>query len=112
MSNKKQMPAKTSESNVNSDVELLRAQIEQLQARNLELEAKKSKSTKKPKGEPVTFTNQKGEQILGYGVLYYVVRMNGKLHYKETSSVTKITEAELEDLQNPNFIDLEVKSSK
>lgn len=39
------------------------------------------------KGEMVTFTNKAGQRIIGPGVLYYVARMDGKLHYKEKSQV-------------------------
>lgn len=40
------------------------------------------------KGEMVKFKNKSGQEIVGPGVLYYVARMNGKLHYKEASQVT------------------------
>lgn len=40
------------------------------------------------KGQMVTFKNKKGETIIGHGTLYWVVNMNGKLHYKRESEVT------------------------
>ena len=60
--------------------------------------AKKSSIPKAPsaprelKGVMVRFRNQKGEIITGLGVKYYVVRFEGKLHYKEASQVTFIDE--------------------
>lgn len=44
------------------------------------------------KGKMVSFKNQKGETICGMGTIYYVVRFEGKLHYKEESSVTVLPE--------------------
>ena len=46
---------------------------------------------KKPaKGVMVSFTNQAGDLIQGLGVLYYVVRKDGKLHYKAADTVTLV----------------------
>ena len=63
-------------------------EIETLKAQIAQLEADKAAKQRKLKGQLVTFKNQKGEVIKGYGVLYYVARMNGKLFYKEASQVT------------------------
>lgn len=48
----------------------------------------KVKTPRVIKGDVVTFKNKAGETITGPGVLYYVVRFNKKLHYKEASQVT------------------------
>ena len=58
--------------------------------------AKSEKSPRESKGVMVEFTNQAGETIKGKGVLYYVVRQDKKLHYKEASKVTILSEAEAE----------------
>lgn len=68
----------------------------------LPLSAKKEqKETKVPKapsaprevkGVMVKFKNKAGQEIVGPGVLYYVTRCNGKLHYKEASQVTLLPE--------------------
>jgi hypothetical protein len=48
-------------------------------------------STSRPgKGVNVAFYNQKGQLIAAPGVLYYVTRMDGRLHYKEASQVTML----------------------
>lgn len=54
-----------------------------------ELETLKAnqKPTKRPKGDKVKFTTQKGVEVEGYGVLYYCTRFDGKLVYKEASTV-------------------------
>lgn len=57
-------------------------------AKALKAAEKGEKGERQLKGQKVTFTNQKGEVIEGYGQLYYVVRQGGKLHYKEASKVT------------------------
>lgn len=49
-------------------------------------EDKPPKEPRKVKGEMVTFKNKKGEIITGMGQLYWCVRMDGKLHYKEFSA--------------------------
>ena len=64
-------------------------------------EAKAAKEAIKPsresKGVMVEFTTQAGELVRGKGVLYYVVRQDKKLHYKEASKVTLLpTETEVE----------------
>lgn len=60
------------------------------------------------KGEMVTFKNKKGERITGMGVLYYVARMNGKLHYKEASQVQILPEGWKEGDPIPG-VEIEVK---
>ncbi len=40
------------------------------------------------KGTMVAFRTKDGKVVVGMGVLYYVARMDGKLHYKEASQVT------------------------
>lgn len=40
------------------------------------------------KGQMVAFRTKTGQVVIGSGVLYYVARMNNKLHYKEASQVT------------------------
>ncbi len=60
---------------------------------------KAAKGPRVLKGQPVTFTTKgTGETITGYGVLYYVVRFNGKLYYKEASQVTLLDELPKDDL--------------
>lgn len=54
----------------------------------LKAKEKEEKAPREIKGIMVTFTNKAGETIKGKGVLYYVVRQDGKLHYKEASQVT------------------------
>lgn len=48
------------------------------------------KPKKEPKGDKVEFIDGEGNVIEGYGVLYYCVRHNGKLKYKEASQVNVI----------------------
>ena len=74
-------------------VEQARAQLKAL--KEAEKEAKAKKETK---GVMVTFTNQAGETITGKGVLYYVTRVDKKLHYKEASQVKVLTPDEIEAL--------------
>lgn len=61
--------------------------IERLTAELKKIKAE-SKQKKELKGVPVEFKNKAGETIKGNGVMYYVVNLNGKLHYKEASQVT------------------------
>jgi FKBP-type peptidyl-prolyl cis-trans isomerase len=72
------------------------AEIKALQEKIKELKAKakgeKVKKEKVLKGQNVTFTNKAGERITGLGVIYYVVRSGGKLHYKEASQVQVLPE--------------------
>lgn len=79
--------------------EALKAQIAELKAKEKELKAalkgEKVKKTRELKGEMVTFKNKAGDQITGLGVLYYVTRSNGKLHYKEASQVSIMTPEEV-----------------
>lgn len=81
------------------DVDAINAEIEAAKLRIKELKAQaKGEKVKVPrelKGEMVTFTNKAGDRITGLGVLYYVARMKGKLHYKEASQVTKMTPEEI-----------------
>lgn len=58
--------------------------------------AKGVKAVKEAKGEMIRFTNKAGETIQGKGVLYYVVRHGGRLHYKESTAVEKMTPEEIE----------------
>lgn len=58
----------------------------------------KPKAERVNKGVMVTFKNKAGEQITGLGVLYYVTRAGGKLHYKEASNVHVLTPEEIEAL--------------
>lgn len=44
-------------------------------------------TTRQTKGMLVTFTTKKGQRIIAPGVLYYVTKCNGRLHYKEASQV-------------------------
>lgn len=62
------------------------------------LKVTEPKVKKEPKGVPVSFQNQAGETITGNGTLYYVVRFNGKLHYKAADAVTLLTEADLAEI--------------
>ena len=71
-------------------VEEAKAQLKALKEAN-----KANKAKKENKGVMVTFTNQAGETIKGKGVLYYVVRQDKKLHYKEASQVRLLTEGEI-----------------
>lgn len=48
------------------------------------------KVQKELKGDMIAFYNKKRQLIVGKGTLYYVVRFEGKLYYKEASQVTKI----------------------
>lgn len=57
--------------------------------------AKGDKAKRELKGILVRFKNQKDEVIEGLGNLYYVVRQDGKLHYKAASEVTQLNEAEI-----------------
>lgn len=69
--------------------------------KQIEGEIKAPREPKAPrelKGQLVRFKNKKGEEITGMGVLYYVVRFEGKLHYKEASQVKEIQPAEQPDL--------------
>jgi FKBP-type peptidyl-prolyl cis-trans isomerase len=72
------------------------AEIKKLQEQIKELRQKakgeKAKKEKVLKGQNVTFTNKAGERITGLGVIYYVVRHGGKLHYKEASQVQVLPE--------------------
>lgn len=77
----------------NSELELLKLQVEQLRAQNEELtKAKAKKSTRTLKGRMVTFKTQSGQEITGMGVLYYVTRFNGKYYYKAADAVTLVEE--------------------
>ncbi len=77
---------------------------EKLKMEDGEITTKKIKEPKAPreiKGQLVRFKNKKGEEITGMGVLYYVVRFEGKLHYKEASQVKEVQPAEQPDLDIP-----------
>lgn len=66
--------------------------------KELQKQKKALKSPNMPralKGVMVTFKNKAGVQVTGMGSRYYVVRMDGKLHYKEESQVTLMTEDEI-----------------
>lgn len=71
-------------------VEKAKAELEK--AKQLLKDAKAAEKTepkeKKLKGTMVTFVNKAGETIKGLGNLYYVVRQDGKLHYKAEDAVT------------------------
>lgn len=69
--------------------EQLANEIREMQTKLKALKAE-AKPKKESKGIPVTFKNKAGEVISGPGVLYYVVRQDGKLHYKEASQVTVV----------------------
>jgi len=77
----------------------VKAKIDEMKAEEKRLKAllkgEKPKVAKETKGVMVTFTNKAGEQITGKGVLYYVTRSGGKLHYKEASQVKILTEEEI-----------------
>lgn len=75
----------------------LEAQLEELKTKKKELKEsmKGEKKRRELKGILVRFTNQKGEIIEGLGNLYYCVRMDGKLHYKASSDVHIMDEAEI-----------------
>lgn len=70
--------------------------LEQMQAQIAELEAQlkaakaQAKASKRPKGDLVKFTNNKGESIEGYGVKYYYVTVDGKSHLKQCDLCTVI----------------------
>lgn len=66
-------------------IEETQRQLKLLKDQHKELNKKEKKVNK---GTPCTFQNKAGETITGLGVLYYVVNLNGKLHYKEASKVT------------------------
>jgi 5-enolpyruvylshikimate-3-phosphate synthase len=63
----------------------------------LKIKSKKLKEEKKlskrPKGDLVEFTNNKGEKITGYGVKYYYVTVDGKSHLKQCD-LCKVIEKE------------------
>lgn len=63
------------------DLEIAKAEMKKIK----EL-AKAQKVKKVNEGTPVRFENQASETIEGPGVLYYVVRAGGKLHYKKATS--------------------------
>lgn len=76
-----------------TEIEKLEAKIAALEASlgaaEDTIEVLESQTKKRaPKGELCEFYNQKGKHIRGYGVRYYVVRMNGVLYYKQEDSVT------------------------
>lgn len=92
-----------------ADIDAINAEIEAAKIRIKELKAaakgQKVKVNRELKGEMVTFTNKSGARITGLGVLYYVARMDGKLHYKEASQVTKMTEEEVAEYEATKKID-------
>ena len=69
---------------IQADIDALQAQIKDLR---LKKKGQKPKVEKENKGIMVAFKNKKGETIVGKGVVYYVARAGGKLHYKEGSAV-------------------------
>lgn len=73
-----------------------------LKALKLMAKGEKPKAERVNKGVMVTFTNKAGEQITGLGVLYYVTRAGGKLHYKEASNVHVLTQEEIDALPKAN----------
>ncbi len=80
----------------------VKAKIEEMKAEEKRLKSllkgEKPKVAKETKGVMVTFTNKAGETITGKGVLYYVTRSGGKLHYKEATQVTILSPEEIEAL--------------
>lgn len=66
----------------------------QAELKNLKAVAKgeSPKAARVVKGVMVAFKNKKGETIIGPGVVYYVARADGKLHYKEGSQVVFLPE--------------------
>jgi hypothetical protein len=66
----------------------------QAELKNLKAVAKGEtpKAARVVKGVMVAFKNKKGETITGPGVVYYVARHDGKLHYKEGSQVVFLPE--------------------
>lgn len=60
--------------------------LAEAEAKIAELESRKS--NRAVKGVRVSFLTQNGTKVEGFGQKYYVVRMNGKLYYKQEDSVT------------------------
>lgn len=87
-------PRRTPEE-IKADIE--KAQ-EMLKGLRQEAKGKDPKPAKELKGQYVTFKTKNGTEITGLGVEYIVARMNGKLYYKEKSSVHFLTQEEIDAL--------------
>lgn len=66
--------------------------IEKAKSKGKAFKEKVASEPRVNKGVMVRFHNKAGQEIVGYGVHYYVVRYKGKLHYKEASAVTVLPE--------------------
>lgn len=72
--------------------QLIKDQDEAKKKMKAALKGEKVTTTKEAKGVMVAFRNKAGELIVGKGVMYYVARSGGKLHYKEASAVSFLPE--------------------
>lgn len=66
-----------------TQIEKLNEELKTLKAQKKQLEAKPKKEKK---GEPMMWTNKKGQQIKGMATLYYCITVNGVTHLKAVDS--------------------------
>lgn len=91
-------PVKTKEE-FEKEIAELQAKIKATRA---EMKGEKPKKEKVVKGVMVTFQNKEGKTITGMGTRYYVVRQDGKLHYKAEDAVHVLTQEEIDALPKDN----------
>lgn len=90
----------------------LEEQIKALKNKLREVKGVPAKKDRVLKGTMVAFKNKAGDVITGLGVMYYVARHNGKLHYKEASQVVMLPEGWKEGDAIPALPEPEAKAPK